>query len=229
MEPERLKTTLESMIFAAGEPVSLSRLSAVLENVPKDELRKALAEMMIEYSGAGRGIVLERVAGGYQFRTAKDNAFYVRKLLAARPPRLSRPLMETVAIIAYRQPITRPEIEALRGVDCGGVIDTLLERRIVKIAGRKDAPGRPLLYATTPEFLELFGLGDLSGLPDLGEFRELERAIDARDSIDEKGESPLDKPPDLPESPSFNANQVESGDPANEESASAGRGEPTDK
>jgi len=226
VEPERLKTTLESMIFAAGEPVSLSRLSAVLENVPRDELRKAIAEMMIEYSGAGRGIVLERVAGGYQFRTSKDNAFYVRKLLAARPPRLSRPLMETVAIIAYRQPITRPEIEALRGVDCGGVIETLLERHIVKIAGRKDAPGRPLLYATTPEFLELFGLGDLSGLPDLGEFRELEQALDARDSIDEKGEPSLDQTADLPESPSINA---ESGDPSKEESAPAALRETTDK
>jgi len=179
MEPQRIKATLESLIFASGEPVSLARLAATLEVVPRDELRKALAEMTIEYSGAGRGVVLEQVAGGYQFRTAKDNAFYVRKLLATKPPRLSRPLMETVAIVAYRQPITRPEIEALRGVDCAAVIETLLERRMIKVAGRKDAPGRPLLYATTPEFLELFGLSDLSGLPDLSELREVEAANEA--------------------------------------------------
>src|SRR5258708_18257259 len=111
-------------------------------------------------------------------RTPKDRAGYVRKLLAARPPRLSRPLMETVAIIAYRQPITRREIEQLRGVDTGGVLETLLERRMIKIAGRKEAPGRPMVYATTDEFLEIFGLKDLESLPDLSEFRETERSIE---------------------------------------------------
>ncbi|HEX3409312.1 MAG TPA: SMC-Scp complex subunit ScpB, partial [Candidatus Binataceae bacterium] len=98
----------------------------------------------------------------------------VRKLLAAKPPRLSRPLLETVAIVAYRQPITRPEIEQLRGVDCGGVLDTLVERGLIQIAGRKEAPGRPILYTTTRDFLELFGLKDLSGLPDLEELRLIE-------------------------------------------------------
>jgi len=134
--------------------------------------------MAAEYSAENRGIVIDEVAGGYQMRTPKDHAGYVRKLLAARPPRLSRPLMETVAIIAYRQPITRPEIEQLRGVDTGGVLETLLERRLVKIAGRKDAPGRPMVYETTDEFLELFGLKDLESLPDLSEFREIERAVE---------------------------------------------------
>ncbi len=121
-----------------------------------------------------RGIVLEEVAGGYQLRTPKEHASYVRKLLAAKPPRLSRPLLETVAIVAYRQPITRPEIEQLRGVDCGGVLDTLVDRRLIKIAGRKEAPGRPIMYTTTTEFLELFGLKDLEGLPDLEELRLIE-------------------------------------------------------
>ena len=134
--------------------------------------------MASQYAAENRGIVIDEVAGGYQMRTPKDHAGYVRKLLAARPPRLSRPLMETVAIIAYRQPITRPEIEQLRGVDTGGVLETLLEKRLVKIAGRKEAPGRPMVYETTPEFLELFGLKDLEGLPDLSEFREIERAVE---------------------------------------------------
>ncbi len=175
MEEERLKAILESLLFAAGEPVSLARLAAVLENVPKEAIRKALNEMAMGYAG-GRGISLEQVAGGYQLRTHKEHALYVRKLLAAKPPRLTRPLLETVAIIAYRQPITRPEIEHLRGVDTGTVLETLLERRLIKIAGRKEAPGRPMVYATTPEFLETFGLKDLESLPDISEFREVERS-----------------------------------------------------
>ena len=178
MEEERLKSILASLLFAAGEPVSLARLAAVFDDLPRATVQKALAAMAAEYSAQNRGIVIDEVAGGYQMRTPKDHASYVRKLLAARPPRLSRPLMETVAIIAYRQPITRPEIEQLRGVDTGGVLETLLERRLVKIAGRKEAPGRPMVYETTDEFLELFGLKNLESLPDLSEFREIERAVE---------------------------------------------------
>ncbi len=147
MEAERLRAILESLLFAAGEPVPLARLSAVLDNVPREEIKKALAEMVLGHGP--RGVVLEEVAGGYQLRTPREHALYVRKLLAAKPPRLSRPLLETLAIVAYRQPITRPEIEQLRGVDSGGVLETLLERRLIKIAGRKDAPGRPIVYATS--------------------------------------------------------------------------------
>ena len=173
MEEERLKAILESLLFAAGEPVPLVRLAAALENVvARDVIKKALGEMLVSYGG--RGVMLEEVAGGYQLRTPKEHALYVRKLLAAKPPRLSRPLLETLAIIAYRQPITRPEIEQLRGVDSGGVLETLLERRLVRIAGRKEAPGRPIMYATSAEFLEVFGLRDLEGLPDLEEFKQLE-------------------------------------------------------
>jgi segregation and condensation protein B len=146
----------------------------VLETVARDDIKTALGEMAAAYAASARGIVLEEVAGGYQLRTPKEHASYVRKLLAAKPPRLSRPLLETVAIVAYRQPITRPEIEQLRGVDCGGVLDTLVERRLIKIAGRKEAPGRPIMYTTTTEFLELFGLRDLEGLPDLEELRLIE-------------------------------------------------------
>lgn len=189
MEEERLRAILESLLFAAGEPVSLARLAAVLENVPKEAIRKALNEMAMGYAG-GRGISLEQVAGGYQLRTPKEHALYVRKLLAAKPPRLTRPLLETVAIIAYRQPITRPEIEQLRGVDSGGVLETLLERRLIKIAGRKEAPGRPMIYATTPEFLETFGLKDLESLPDVSEFRELQDT--AEPVSDEAHEAPAE-------------------------------------
>ena len=174
MEEERLKAILESLLFAAGGPVTLAQLVTVLETVPRDSIRLALADLASGYTASGRGLVLEEVANGYQLRTAKEHAFYVRKLLAAKPPRLSRPLLETLAIVAYRQPVTRPEIEQLRGVDCGGVIDTLLERRLIKIGGRKEAPGRPLVYATTPEFLEVFSLKDIGSLPDLEEFRAID-------------------------------------------------------
>src|SRR6202521_5713096 len=178
MDEERLKAILESLLFAAGEPVPLVRLATVLDNVARDAIKKALGEMMLGYGAGARGVMLEEVAGGYQLRTPKEHALYVRKLLAAKPPRLSRPLLETLAIIAYRQPITRPEIEQLRGVDSGGVLETLLERRLVRIAGRKEAPGRPIMYATTSEFLEVFGLKDLQSLPDMEEFRALQTAHD---------------------------------------------------
>jgi segregation and condensation protein B len=175
MEEERLKAILESLLFAAGEPVSLTQLGNALDSVPREQIRKALAAMIGGYASSGRGLVLEEIAGAYQLRTPPEHAPYVRRLLSAKPPRLSRPLLETLAIVAYRQPITRPEIEQLRGVDTGGVLDTLMERGLLKIAGRKEAPGRPMMYATTTEFLELFGLKDLESLPDLEEFRELER------------------------------------------------------
>lgn len=176
MDEERLKAIIESLLFAAGEPVSLNRLAAVLDSVPKDEIRNAVGALGAEYSQGGRGLTIEEVAGGYQLRTRKEFAPHIRKLLAGKPPRLSRSLLETVAIIAYRQPVTRPEIEEVRGVDCGGVLETLLERRLIRIAGRKEAPGRPMIYATTAEFLEVFGLKDLDSLPDLKEFQEIERA-----------------------------------------------------
>jgi segregation and condensation protein B len=201
VEEERLKAILESLLFAAGGPVALAQLVNVLETVPRDSVRLALADLASAYAANGRGVVLEEVANGYQLRTAKEHAFYVRRLLAAKPPRLSRPLLETVAIIAYRQPVTRPEIEQLRGVDCGGVIETLLERHLIKIGGRKDAPGRPVIYVTTPEFLEVFSLKDLSSLPDLEEFRAIdEQRLGERPLFDhahqaENGaELPIDPP-----------------------------------
>jgi segregation and condensation protein B len=189
VEEERLKAILESLLFAAGEPVALAQLANALDNVPRDAIRKALAEMAVTYASGDRGIVLEEIAGGYQLRTPKEHALYVRRLLAAKPPRLSRPLLETLSIIAYRQPVTRPEIEQLRGVDSGGVLDTLVERSLIKIAGRKEAPGRPMMYATTVEFLELFGLKDLENLPDLAEFRALEDEPESPTDQELSGES----------------------------------------
>jgi len=194
LEEERLKAILESLLFAASEPVALAQLVTVLETVARDDVKTALGEMAVAYAASARGIVLEEVAGGYQLRTPKEHASYVRKLLAAKPPRLSRPLLETVAIVAYRQPITRPEIEQLRGVDCGGVLDTLVERRLIKIAGRKEAPGRPIMYTTTTDFLELFGLKDLEGLPDLEELRLIETPREQPLFANEDRSEPTDTP-----------------------------------
>ncbi len=216
MEEERLRAILESLLFAAGEPMPIARLQAVLENVPREEIRNALADLALTYANGSRGIVLEEVAGGYQLRTPREHAYYVRKLLAAKPPRLSRPLLETVAIIAYRQPITRPEIEQLRGVDSGGVLETLLERGFIRIAGRKEAPGRPIVYATTPEFLEVFSLKDLASLPDLEEFRALQTVAGIAESGDLAASDPA--APGLGESAELEAPEPRSA--ASDDSAS---------
>jgi len=188
VEERLLKAILESLLFAAGEPVSLARLGNALESVPRDTIRQALAEMGAAYLNDGRGLVLEEVAGGYQLRTPSEHAPYIRRLLSAKPPRLSRPLLETLAIIAYRPQVTRPEIEQLRGVDTGGVLETLLDRGLIRIAGRKEAPGRPIFYETTPAFLELFGLKNLEELPDLEEFRAIEGTL--ADALASSGEQP---------------------------------------
>jgi segregation and condensation protein B len=134
-------------------------------------VRAALAAIEEHY--ATRGIQLHAVAGGHKFRSAPQNAAWVQKLLAQKPVRLSRQLLETLAIVSYRQPITRPEIDDIRGVDSGGTLKTLMERSLVRILGKKEEPGRPMLYGTTREFLEFFNLRDLKDLPSLREFHEL--------------------------------------------------------
>src|SRR5262245_54932723 len=165
----RLAAVLESMLLAAGAPVPLTRLVEALEGAPRREVTAALRALGESYERGGRGLRLVYVAGGYQLRSAPEHGHWVRRLLGGRPPRLSRPMLETLAIIAYRQPCTRPEIEAIRGVEADAVLSTLLDRRLIRIVGRKDAPGRPLLYATTKDFLEVFGLPDLQALPPLAE------------------------------------------------------------
>jgi segregation and condensation protein B len=136
-------------------------------------VEKALDQLSGHYREGISGIVLHEVAGGWQLRTSPDNADFARRFLRVRPQRLTRAALETLAIVAYRQPVTRPEIEEIRGVDCGAVVKALLERRLVKILGKKEEPGRPILYGTTREFLEFFALKDLASLPTLREFHEL--------------------------------------------------------
>lgn len=173
MEHDRLRSVLESLLFAAETPLTVHRLSEVLGGIEKKEIVAVLEELQAEYETAGRGFRLIEVAGGYQMRTPKENADWVKGLFRGRPARISRATLETLAIIAYKQPIIRAEIEAIRGVDVDGVLSTLLERRLVRIVARKDVPGRPFLYGTTTEFLELFNLKDLSNLPTLKEMEEM--------------------------------------------------------
>lgn len=173
MEREDVKSVIESLLFVADGPLTVQRLSEVIDGAGKDEIRVILQELSEELDGDRRGIRLVEVAGGYQLRTAKVNADWVKKFLGGRPARMGRATLETLAIVAYRQPITKAEIEAIRGVDVDGVITTLLERNLVRAVARKDVPGRPFLYGTTQEFLELFNLKDLSHLPTLKEMEEI--------------------------------------------------------
>ena len=196
-EPEaigRLAAIVESMLLASGAPVPLARLVEALDGPERREVIAALRSLSESYEREGRGMRLVYVAGGYQLRSAPEHGHWVRRLLGGRPPRLSRPMLETVAIIAYRQPCTRPEIEAIRGVDADAVLSTLLERRLIRIVGRKDAPGRPLLYATTKDFLEVFGLPDLQALPPLAEVGDgadlLAARADEASAVGDEGAAP---------------------------------------
>ncbi len=179
-ETVRLVGIVESLLLASGAPVPLTRLVDALGGPGRREIVAALRALGAAYERDGRGLRLVFVAGGYQLRSAPEHAHWVRRLMGGRPPRLSRPMLETLAIVAYRQPVTRPEIEAIRGVDADAVLSTLLERRLVKIQGRKDAPGRPILYGTTRDFLEVFGLPDLQALPPLAELADGAESLMAR-------------------------------------------------
>jgi segregation and condensation protein B len=161
-----MEAALECLLFVSGEPVTLAELARALD---RDEIavEAALRSLQIGLTERGSGLQLLRIAGGWQLATRPEHAEVVGRLLTRGSSKLSRAAMETLAIIAYRQPITAPEIEAVRGVSVGGVLKTLLERRLIQEAGRKATIGRPMLYTTTPDFLHYFGITDLSQLPAL--------------------------------------------------------------
>jgi segregation and condensation protein B len=169
-----LPAIIECLIFTAETALSLERLGDMLPEFGRDDIRSALAELVGSHEGRGGGVHLAEVAGGWQFRTRPDFQQYVARHVKTKAARFSQSSLETLAIVAYRQPITRAEVEHLRGVDCGGVLKSLLDKRLVKILGKKDIPGRPLIYGTSREFLEVFGLKDLKSLPTLREIQALE-------------------------------------------------------
>jgi segregation and condensation protein B len=186
LDPDDVKGAIEALILVSDKPVPAMRL-ARLTRQDLGLVRRALGELTQEY--AERGIALDEVAGGYQFRTAPRYAPFVRNLTQQKPTKLTRAQLEVLAIIAYRQPVTRPEIDDVRGVDSGSAIKVLLERDVIKIIGKRDDAGRPMLYATTNGFLELFGLKSLRDLPTLKEFAEL--SPESRDIYERRIGEPL--------------------------------------
>jgi segregation and condensation protein B len=188
-----MRDVIEALLFASEVPVRVRTLADVLgRGVSGKDVRAVIAEMNADYDERGASFSIEDIAGGVQLLTRSEFDGYVKKLIKARQKgRLSRAALETLAIIAYRQPLTRPEMEAVRGVDCGGVTQTLLERGLVKIAGRSESIGRPLLYATTPNFLEHFGLRSINQLPAIDELvAQLDKVAVANDMARELGGEP---------------------------------------
>jgi segregation and condensation protein B len=167
VEDVQWKAVIESLIFVSESPLSLERIKEVLAEVGKKDVQRLLSELRADYEAAQRGFTLEEVAEGFQFRTRPAHAEWIKRLKKTKPPGMSQPALETLAIVAYRQPVVRTDVEKIRGVDSGGVLRTLLERKLIKILGKKDVPGRPLVYGTSRQFLEMFGLKNLASLPTL--------------------------------------------------------------
>jgi segregation and condensation protein B len=191
MTPEELQAALETIIYAADEPATLEQIANAL-GVEKMEARGALDLLVASYQVDTRGIEVRKVAGGWKFSTKAQHHDVVRKFIKSlQPPlRLTMPALETLAVIAYKQPATVPEINEIRGVNVGGVIKTLLEKRLITTAGRKEVIGRPILYRTSKQFLIRFGLSDLDELPSLKEFEQLAQAALGSD----EGIAPIEPP-----------------------------------
>jgi len=162
---EEIKNIIESLLLVAGEPLTIDHINNILTQAEKKDIQNALSELSEEYEARKGGFFLREVAGGYQLRTRPEYREWIKRLIQPKALRLSKAALETLAIIAYKQPIIRSDIEHVRGVNCGGILRMLLERRLIRILGKKEIPGRPLIYATTKQFLEVFDLKDLKDLP----------------------------------------------------------------
>jgi len=173
---EDLKNILESLLFVAEEALSVERLKKLVGQADAAEIRQALEALQADHDSRRGGFYLAEVAGGFQFRTRPDYTTWIRRLIDPKPVRLSKAALETLAIIAYKQPVIRTDVEHIRGVDCGGVLRQLLERKLIRVLGRKEIAGRPLIYATTKRFLETFDLRDLKDLPTPREIEEFGKA-----------------------------------------------------
>jgi len=177
MEPKELRAALEAIIYVADEPATVDQMARAV-GAEKAEVRAALEELAAFYQSDERGVEIKKVAGGYRFATKVQHHESLRRFIKSlQPPvRLTMPALETLAVIAYKQPVTLPEMNEIRGVNCGGVIQTLLDKRLITTAGRKAVVGRPILYRTSKEFLLRFGLNDMDDLPSLKEFEQLAKA-----------------------------------------------------
>jgi len=191
-----IKNIIESLLFVADEPLTIDRLKKIISGAESRELREALEELAADYETRQGGFFLKEVAGGYQIRTRPEYMEWIKRLLQPKPLRLSKAALETLAIIAYKQPVIRSDVEHIRGVDCGGILRVLLERKFIRVLGRKEIPGRPLIYATTKRFLEVFDLKNLKDLPTPKEIEEFGSALseetDEADREDEAAEISLE-------------------------------------
>lgn len=190
MDAELLKKIIEGALFAAGQPLNIEQLGFLFDEAERPDnatLRATLEVLMQEY--AGRGIELREVASGFRFQVRQETGPWVSRLWEEKPARYSRALLETLALIAYRQPITRSEIEEIRGVSVSShIIKTLLERDWIRVAGHRDVPGRPALFATTRDFLDSFNLKSLAELPSLAEIRDLDKINEELELLEAQNE-----------------------------------------
>jgi segregation and condensation protein B len=170
---EKIKAVIEALIFASDTPLAPEKIRVVFPEVEKTEIKEIIDQLVMEYNERQGGMCLQEVAGGFQFRTNPELSQWVKKLKSTKPHSLSPQAMETLAIIAYKQPIVKSEIESIRGVDVGGPLKSLLDKKLVRIVGRKDVPGKPIIYGTTRKFLEVFNLKDIMDLQNLRELKEL--------------------------------------------------------
>ena len=168
-----IKDIIESLLFVAQEPLTIEKIKTILETAETKEIRSALDGLADQYTARGGGFFLCEVAGGWQLRSRPEFNEWIKRMLQPSPQRLTKAALETLAIVAYNQPIIRADIEHIRGVDCGGVLRQLMERKLIRVLGRKEIPGRPMIYATTKLFLELFNLKSLKDLPSPKEMEEL--------------------------------------------------------
>lgn len=181
---EQIKPILEALLLASEAPLSVEKIRDLLPEVERDEISRQLTELVSEYEMRQGGFHLCAVAGGYQFRTRPDFSPWIKKLKGVRAQVLSPAAMETLAVVAYRQPVMKSEVDKIRGVDSSASVKGLLDKKIIRMVGRKDVPGKPMLYGTTKKFLEMFNLNDLSELPTLRELKELEGSSELQAPLD---------------------------------------------
>jgi segregation and condensation protein B len=198
MDELELRSILEGILFVSESPIRLKTLIDILPEASKESIEQALESMKAENENPGRGLELVDVAGGVQYRTKSRLAEHINRLKKAKPVKFSPSAMETLAIVAYRQPVIRPEIERIRGVDCGWTLRVLMEKGLIKMMGRKDLPGRPIIYGTTQAFLELFGLNTLVDLPTLKEIQP-PPAVEELETVEKeiRGEGEIRSPADV--------------------------------
>ena len=215
MDDFDVRPVLETLFFVSDSPIRLETLVEILPETNKEQILEGIRQIQAAYEDSSKGIELIEIAGGYQFRTKPIWAGWVARLKKTKAVKLSQAALETLAIISYRQPVIRPTIEEIRGVDSGSVVHTLLEKGLIKLMGRKDLPGRPMVYGTTKTFLELFGLKDLSDLPTLKEIQAPQTpGMISLEEIQETGEETGVSQPQLPSEDDTVASMIQPIEPA---------------